>query len=140
MPSAFGKFLDAVADALGLTNDKPRQRPQPTQPGPSRAAGTEPPAPPKSDAKPQLFSSRGFPITADDCRVCGIRPAKPEYYEQFCSLECERDMSDRMDAWHDQFEERFGEGVGYAEWRAELEERHGEDYFAGIEERARKKD
>jgi hypothetical protein len=89
---------------------------------------------------PALRSAAGFPITAADCRVCGLRPAKPEHFNQFCSDECERDMGDRMDAWHDQFEERFGEGDSYEEWRAKIEAEHGKDYFAKIEERAREKD
>ena len=140
MPSAFGKFLDAVADALGFSSDKSRQQQQPTQPAPPRAADTQTPAQPKQDGGPGLSSAAGFPITAADCRVCGLRPAKPEHFNQFCSSECEQDMGDRMDAWHDQFEERFGEGDTYEEWRAQIEEQHGKDYFAKIEERARKKD
>lgn len=138
MPSAFGKFLDAVADALGLSSDKSRQQTQPRapRPDPPRPAGTQPPG---RDAGPVARSVSGIPITADDCRVCGVRPAKPEHFNQFCSEECVRDAGDRLDAWHDQFEERFGEGVSYEEWRAELEERHGKDYLADIDKRAREK-
>lgn len=140
MPSTFGKFLDAVADALGFSDDKSRRQRQPRapRPDPPRGAETESPAEPKRDGGPRLFSSYGFPITPDDCRVCGVGPAKPEHHNQFCSSDCEQNMGDRMDAWHDQFEERFGEGLSYDEWRAELEERHGKDYFDKIEERRRK--
>lgn len=137
MPSAFGKLLDAVAGALGLTPDKSRQQPRTSQADPPRAAEAERP---RQEGGPVLRSAYGFPITADDCRVCGVRPARPEHFNQFCSPECERDMGDRMDAWHDQFEERFGEGDTYEEWRAKIEAEHGKDYFAKIEERARKKD
>jgi hypothetical protein len=140
MPSAFGKFLDAVADALGLSSENSRRRQQPARPGPPRTTETGPPAQPKSDGGPGLFSAAGFPVTADDCRVCGVRPAKPEHYNQFCSDECERDMGDRMDAWHDQFEEHFGEGDTYEEWRAQIEAEHGKDYLADIDKRAREKD
>jgi hypothetical protein len=131
VPTAFGKLLDAIAAALGLAPDKPRPKQQQTADAPDR---------PKSDSGLRLTSFNGLPITPDECRVCGVRPAKPEHYNQFCSYECERRMGDSMDAWHDQFEERFGEGDTYEEWRAELEERHGKDYFDEIKERARKKD
>ena len=137
MPTAFGKLLDALAGALGLSPDKSRRRPQAEPP---RAAQTESHAEPKSEGGPVLRSAYGFPITADDCRVCGVRPAKPEHFNQFCSAECERDMGDRMDAWHDQFEERFGEGDTYEDWRAKIEAEHGKDYFVKLEERAREKD
>ena len=142
MPSTFGKFLDAVADALGFSSDKSRQQTRPSAPqaAPPPAAGARPAVQPQSDGGPELFAAAGFPITAADCRVCGLRPAKPEHHDQFCSDECERDMGDRMDAWHDQFEERFGEGDTVEEWRARIEAEHGKDYLADIDRRARKKD
>ena len=139
MPSAFGKFLDAVADALGFSSDKSRQQTQSRapRPDPPRPAETEPP---QQDGGPQLVALDGYPITPEECRTCGFRPAKPEHYNQFCSYECERRFGDNMDAWHDQFEERFGEGDTYEEWRARIEAEHGPDYPADTEKRAREKD
>ena len=156
MPSAFGKFLDAVADALGLSSDKSRQqtRPRATRPDPPPAAETQPPSQPQPDGGPVLTTFSGLPRQPGGCHACGVGPASPAYENLFCSRECQRRwydeveeyreeerrrLSDSMDAWHDQFEERFGEGQSYAEWRAELEERHGKDYLDDIDKRARKK-
>lgn len=124
MPSTFDKFFDRILAALGLA------------PGRARAKEPQPPSPGGAG----IFSLAGFPITAADCRGCGFHRAKPEYNDQFCSYECEQRMADSMDAWHDQFEERFGEGDSVDEWRAQIEEEHGKDYLADIEKRARKKD
>ena len=140
MPSAFEKFLDAVADVLGFSSDESRRQSRSPRPGQPRAPRAEPTAQPESDGGPVARSATGIPITADDCRVCGLRPAKPEHFNQFCSEECERDMGDRMDAWHDQFEERFGDGDTVEEWRARIEEEHGKGYLADIDKRARKND
>lgn len=109
MPSAFGKFLGAVAVALGFPPDKSRQQQQRTQPDPPRAAEPESPAETKQGDGPTVACLNGFPVAPDECRSCGFRKAKPEYYDQFCSAECERRFGDSMDAWHDQFEERFGD-------------------------------
>lgn len=100
MASFFRRLFDEIIDACGGGYDKPQPPPQP---------------PPKADSLPPLdagqqYSFHGFPINpATDCRVCGIGMAKPEYDNQFCSYECRQRMADSMDAWHDQFQERFGD-------------------------------
>ena len=128
-----------MADALGFSSDKSRQqtRPRAPRPDPPRAAAA---GPTKQGGGPPLVALDGYPIAPDECRACGSRPAKPEHYDQFCSPECERRFGDSMDAWHDQFEERFGEGDTYEEWRARIEAEHGKDYLADIDKRAREKD
>jgi len=96
MASAFRNLFDSIIAALGGGYDKP-------------------PQPPKADALPPLdagqqYAFNGFPINpATDCRVCGLSSVKPEYNNQYCSYECEQRMADSMDAWHDQFQERFGD-------------------------------
>ena len=90
MPSAFDKFIDRIIAFFSHA--------------PERARAAEPPP-----AKMKLSAMSGIPIEATDCRVCGLRRAKPEYYDQFCSYECEQRMADSLDAWHDQFQERFGD-------------------------------
>lgn len=142
MPSAFGKFLDAVADALGFSSDESRRqtRPRAPRPEPPRAAEPEPAAGSEQGGGPRLVALDGYPITPDECRTCGYRKAKPEHYNQFCSYECERRFGDSMDAWHDQFEERFGEGDTYEEWRARIEAERGPADLADTEKRAREKD
>jgi hypothetical protein len=100
MASFFRTLFDEIIDACGGGYDKPQPQSQPQ---------------PKADALPPLdagqqYSFHGFPINpATDCRVCGIAAAKPEYDNQFCGYECEQRMADSMDAWHDQFQERFGD-------------------------------
>lgn len=90
MPTLFRNLFDSIIAALGGGYDKPPQ-----------------PPPPKTW---QQYAFNGIPINpATDCRVCGIGAAKPEYDNQFCSYECEQRMADSMDAWHDQFQERFGD-------------------------------
>lgn len=100
MASFFRTLFDEIISALGGGYDKPQQpKPQPS----------------KADALPPLDAGQqcsfyGYPINpATDCRVCGIGAAKPEYDNQFCGYECEQRMADSMDAWHDQFQERFGD-------------------------------
>lgn len=94
MASFFRTLFDEIISAFGGGYDKP---------------------PPKAGALPPLetgqqYSFYGYPLNpATDCRVCGIGTAKPEYDNQFCSYECEQRMADSMDAWHDQFQERFGD-------------------------------
>lgn len=96
MASFFRTLFDGIISALGGGYDKPQQQP-------------------KADARPPLetgqqYSFHGFPINpATDCRICGIGTAKREYDNQFCSYECQQRMADSMDAWHDQFQERFGD-------------------------------
>jgi hypothetical protein len=105
MASFFRRLFDEVIDALGGGYDKPPQTPPQTLPQPPSKADALPPL----DAGQQC-SFYGYPIDpATDCRVCGIGAAKPEYYNQFCSYKCEQRMADSMDAWHDQFQERFGD-------------------------------
>ena len=100
MTSFFRTLFDEIIDALGGGYDKPQPQPQPQ---------------PKADALPPLDAGQqcsfyGYPIDpATDCRVCGIGAAKPEYYHQFCSYKCEQRAADSLDAWHDQFQERFGD-------------------------------
>lgn len=95
MASFFRTLFDEIISAFGGGYDKPQ--------------------PPKADAPPpmkmwQQYSFSGFPINpATDCRVCGIGTVKPEYDNQVCSYECEQRMADSLDAWHDQFQERFGD-------------------------------
>jgi hypothetical protein len=97
MSSVFRQLFDSIISALGGGYDKP---PQPKDDRPLQA----------EDITGQQYSFYGFPIdAATDCRVCGIAAAKPEYYDQFCSYECEQRMADSLDAWHDQFQERFGD-------------------------------
>jgi hypothetical protein len=97
MPSFFRTLFDEIIDALGGGYDKPQSQPP--------KANDLPPLDPG-----QQYSFYGYPINpATDCRVCGIGAAKPEYDNQFCSYECEQRMADSMDAWHDQFQERFGD-------------------------------
>lgn len=133
MPSAFVKLLERIAAALGLAHgseDPPRaSAPRRNEPPPARAtrANEPPPANQPPSAPPEIFSMSGLPIAAADCRACGFRRARPEYHDQFCSHECERRMADSLDAWHDQFQERFGEGDSVDEWRAKVEKRSGGD-------------
>ena len=100
MASFFRTLFDEIISAFGGGYDKPQPRSTP---------------PPKADTLPPLdagqqYSFQGYPINpATDCRVCGIGTAKPEYDNQFCSYECEQRMADSMDAWHDQFQARFGD-------------------------------
>lgn len=95
MPSLFRNLFDALISALGGGFDKP----QPPLPAPQTGqAGRSPDA----------------PVTATLCGVCGVMPAKPEYMNRYCDTDCirretEQDLADRMDAWHDQFQERFGD-------------------------------
>jgi hypothetical protein len=104
MPTLFRNLFDALVSAFGGGYDKPPRSPQPPQPTADR------PPPPENIAG-QQYSFYGYPINpATDCRVCGIRAAKPEYDNQVCGYECEQRMADSLDAWHDQFEERFGDG------------------------------
>jgi hypothetical protein len=102
MASFFRTLFDEIIHAFGGGYDKPQSQPQP-QPQPK--ADTLPPLDPG-----QQYSFYGYPINpATDCRVCGIGAAKPEYYNQFCSYKCEQRAADSLDAWHDQFQERFGD-------------------------------
>lgn len=100
MASFFRTLFDEIVSALGGGYDKPQP---------------PPPPPPKADTLPPLdpgqqCSFYGYPINpATDCRVCGIGAAKPEYNNQCCSYKCEQRMADSLDAWHDQFQERFGD-------------------------------
>lgn len=127
MPSAFVKLLERIAAALGLAHARedppPASAPRRNEPPHARAtrANERPRAP------PEIFSMSGLPIAATDCRACGFGRARPEYHDQFCSHECERRMADSLDAWHDQFQERFGEGDSVDEWRAKVEKRSGGD-------------
>lgn len=100
MPSAFGKLIGALAGLLGFPSDKSRQ---------PRAAEVQPPVEKRTSGGPVIMCLNGFPVAPDECRSCGLRKAQPEYSKQFCSAECERRFGDSMDAWHDQFEERFGD-------------------------------
>jgi hypothetical protein len=96
MASFFRTLFDEIISAFGGGYDKP-------QPPPKAAA-------PQQPKTWQQYSFDGFPITPGaDCRVCGIRAAKPEYDNQVCGYECEQRMADSLDAWHDQFQERFGD-------------------------------
>lgn len=104
MPTALRNLFDAIVSALGGGYDKP---PQPGA-NAARTCDLPPPIPPRADGTPDIVAMNGLRITAADCRVCGHR-LKPGGDKQFCSWECERRLSDSMDAWHDQFEERFGE-------------------------------
>jgi hypothetical protein len=101
MASFFRRLFDEIIDAFGGGYDKPPQPPSPPPP----KANTLPPLDPG-----QQCSFYGYPIDpAKDCRVCGIGTEKPEYYNQFCSYKCEQRAADSLDAWHDQFQERFGD-------------------------------
>jgi hypothetical protein len=94
MASFFRTLFDEIISVLGGGYDKP--------PPPPEAA-----APPPLETW-QQYSFYGYPINpATDCRVCGIRAARPEYDNQVCGYECEQRMADSLDAWHDQFQERF---------------------------------
>jgi hypothetical protein len=96
MASFFRTLFEEIISALGGGYDKPQPQPKADEPPPLKTW--------------QQYSFYGFPINpATDCRVCGIGAAKPEYYNQFCSYRCEQRMADSMDAWHDQFQERFGD-------------------------------
>jgi hypothetical protein len=95
-------LFDQLIDAFGGGYDKPPS--PPPQPKPDA------PQPPPPLETWQQHSFYGYPIDpATDCRVCGIGAAKPEYYNQFCSYKCEQRAADSLDAWHDQFQERFGD-------------------------------
>ena len=126
MPSAFDKFLDAVADLLGLSDDKPRQRQRPTPQAapPSQASRPEPPAPPKQNSDAVLTSFYGTPIRPGCCHACGVRPVSPDYENLFCGRDCqrrwnfdvagyrderERRLADAMDACHERMEELHGD-------------------------------
>ncbi|HEV2800180.1 MAG TPA: hypothetical protein VGW12_06775 [Pyrinomonadaceae bacterium] len=94
MASAFRNLFDSIIEALGGGFDKP---PQPSEP-----------------QTPQQPAVRNVPATGALCRVCKVMPAKPEYFNEFCDDDCvrreiEQDLADRMDAWHDQFQERFSD-------------------------------
>ena len=97
MASFFRTLLDEIVSACGGAYDKPRPPPPP-----------KPAAPPPPLDAGQQYSFYGYPLDpATDCRVCGISAAKPEYDNQYCGYVCEQRMADSMDAWHDQFQERF---------------------------------
>jgi hypothetical protein len=101
MASFFRTLFEEIIDALGGGYDKP-QPPKADRPPPTQAMTAQP------DASP------GFPIEGALCRVCGVMPAKPEYLNEYCDADCIRrkmdeELADRMDAWHDQFQERFGD-------------------------------
>ncbi|HLL70395.1 MAG TPA: hypothetical protein VK363_03120 [Pyrinomonadaceae bacterium] len=104
MASFFRTLFDEIIDALGGGYDKP-------QPPPLKADGP----PPTEDITARQNFSQGVPVKdAAVCRICGFRPAKPEYSNEYCDAGClqrayEQDLADRMDAWHDQFQERFGD-------------------------------
>jgi hypothetical protein len=93
MALAFRNLFDALISALGGGYDKPPQLPK-TETG-----------------EPHSFQD--LPISpTPKCCVCGVMPA--QYLDQYCSHACmqretEQDLADRMDAWHDQFQERFGD-------------------------------
>jgi hypothetical protein len=104
MPTFLRTLFEEIISACGGGYDKPRQPQQPQQ----QEADSAPPPP--QGITWQQYSFYGYPINpATDCRVCGIGAAKPEYHNQFCSYKCEQRMADSMDAWHDQFQERFGD-------------------------------
>lgn len=99
MASVFRDFFDSVIAALGGGYDKP---PRPAEPETGR--------PPAS----QVLPTNTAADPALTCHVCGVRPVKTEFLNEYCSADCiqrewDRDLADRMDAWHDQFQERFGD-------------------------------
>ena len=103
MASFFTTLFDEIIAALGGGYDKP----QPPQ-------TYRPPPPPAEDITGQQNSTQDVPVKDALCVVCGFRPAKPEYSYEYCDADCirrayDRDLADRMDAWHDQFQERFGD-------------------------------
>jgi len=106
MPTLFRNLFDALVHALGGGYDKPQPLPEPPP---------KPGTPPPAEATTAQQHSNGFPVNpAVKCCVCRVMPAKPEYLNEYCSPDCmrredEERMADRLDAWHDQFQERFGD-------------------------------
>lgn len=104
MPSFFRRLFEEIIEALGGGYDKPQplKPPKPDRP------------PPAEDMTGQQNASPGLPVEGAVCRVCGVMPAKPEYLNEYCDADCvrrelDKELADRMDAWHDQFQERFGD-------------------------------
>ncbi|HYG09142.1 MAG TPA: hypothetical protein VD835_04135 [Pyrinomonadaceae bacterium] len=96
MPTLFRNLFDSIISALGGGFDKP-------------------PQPPAPETRQQQSSVHARPADPPvNCCVCRVMPVKPEYLNEYCSDYCiqrkfEQDLADRMDAWHDQFQERFGD-------------------------------
>jgi hypothetical protein len=104
MASFFRRLFDEIIDAFGGGYDKP-QPPKPDRPPPTKET---------EDMTAQQNASPGLPVEGAVCRVCGVMPAKPEYLNEYCDADCvrrelDRELAGRMDAWHDQFQERFGD-------------------------------
>ncbi|HEX8635807.1 MAG TPA: hypothetical protein VF703_16780 [Pyrinomonadaceae bacterium] len=99
MPTPFRNLFDSIIAALGGGYDKPPRPPDPeTRRPPSR----------------QVISTNTAADPAVTCHVCGVRPVKPEFSNEYCGANCilrqmEQDLADRMDVWHDQFQARFGD-------------------------------
>ena len=127
MPSAFGKFLDAVADLLGFSsgNTRQQQSQRPAQPATPHASRPEPPARPEGDGDSVPTPLDGTPIQPGGCHACGVRPASPSYENLFCSRECQRRWNFEMEEYRAERERRLADAMDACHDR--MEELHGDD-------------